>query len=127
MTLLSGGGAAAFEALAGEAAGVAFDLAHALAIERAAEPCRWAEVNAALMLHADGAAKDDVRAYLRRWGVMGDETAAHVVRFMTDPTSRTYIMNYPAGRALCDAYVGGDVTRLRRLLTEQIRVGDLIT
>ncbi|WP_344138787.1 hypothetical protein [Luedemannella flava] len=125
MTLLAGAGAAAFETLARDAAGVDFDLAHALAVERAAEPCRWAEVNAALMLHADGASEDDVREYLRRWGVMGDEMAGHVVRFMTEPTSRTYIVNYPAGRALCGAYVGDDLDRLRQLLTEQVRVGEL--
>ena len=32
-------------------AGIEFDLEHALAVERALEPCQWAEVNAALMLH----------------------------------------------------------------------------
>ena len=36
------------------AAGVELDLAHALAVERAREPCRWAEVNGALLLHEDG-------------------------------------------------------------------------
>ena len=49
-----------------------------------------------------------------------------VVRFLKEPTSRTYIVAYPAGRQLCRAYVGGDPARFRRLLTEQVRVGDLL-
>ena len=106
-------------------AGVELDLAQALAVERALEPCRWAEVNAALMLHEDGADADDVRAYLRRWGLLGAELADHVVRFLGEPTSRTYIVTYPAGRDLCGGYVAGDPGRFRRLLTEQVRVGEL--
>jgi len=31
----------------------------------------------------------------------------------------------PAGRKLCSAYVAGEPERFRRLLTEQVRVGDL--
>lgn len=123
--LLDGPGAAAFAAIVRDEAGVAFDLAHARAVERASEPCRWAEVNAALMLHEHGADHADVHAYLRRWGLMSDDLAAHLIRFITEPTSRTYVLNYPAGLALCDSYVAGDPTRLRRLLTEQLRVSDL--
>jgi hypothetical protein len=119
--LLESDGGAALAALTG----VEFDLAQALAIERAAEPCRWAEVNAALMLHEDGAGEADVLGYLRRWGVMDADLAAHLVRFMNEPTSRTYVVNYPAGFDLCSRYVAGDRQRLRRLLTEQVRVRDL--
>ena len=39
-------------------------------MRRALEPCRWAEVNAALMLHEHGAGEAEVRAYLERWGLM---------------------------------------------------------
>jgi hypothetical protein len=58
-------------------AAVDFDLDHALAIEDAAELLRWAEVDAALMLHEDGADADDVRAYLRRWSLMSPEMVDH--------------------------------------------------
>lgn len=105
--------------------GVDLDLEHALAVERALKPCRWAEVNAAIMLHEDGATEDEVRAYLRRWGPMSEDLAAHMVRFFRDPTSRTYVVTYPAGYALCRAFVGGDPDRFRTLLTEQVRVGEL--
>jgi hypothetical protein len=107
-------------------AGVDLDLGHALAIREAIEPCRWAEVNAALMLHEAGADELDVRRYLERWGLMSPELAAHMIRFFREPTSRTYVVTYPAGRDLCRSYVSDDPARFRRLLTEQVRVRDLL-
>lgn len=108
------------------AAGIDFDLAHAPAVERALEPCRWAEVNAALLLHETGATEAAVQDYLQRWGLMTPELAAHLIRFLNEPTSRTYIVTYPAGRELCHSYVAGEPERFRRLLTEQVRVSDLL-
>jgi hypothetical protein len=124
--LLGGEGGAALAAILREEAGLELDLAHALAVERTLEPCRWAEVNAALMLHEGGASKAEAEAYLRRWGLLGPELAAGLIRFLNEPTSRTYVMNYSAGRELCRSYVAGDPNRFRRLLTEQVRVGDLV-
>jgi hypothetical protein len=105
---------------------VDFDLTHALAVERAHEPCRRAAVNAALMLHAHGARETEAQAYLERWALMPPELAAHLVRFATEPTSRTYVLTYSAGRDLCRDYVAGDSSRFTRLLIEQVRVGDLV-
>jgi hypothetical protein len=107
-------------------AGVELDLEHALAIERALEPCRWAEVNAALMLHGDGASDAEAQTYLERWALMSPELADHLIRFLREPTSRTYVINYSAGRELCRSYVAGKPERFRSLLTEQVRVGDLL-
>jgi hypothetical protein len=107
-------------------AGIEFDLGHAFAVVRAHEPCRWAEVNAALMLHDDGASEAETQAYLKRWALMTPKLAAHMIRFFTAPTSRTYIVTYPAGRELCRSYVAGEPGRFRRLLTEQVRVRDLL-
>jgi len=106
--------------------GIKLDLVQALAVERAYQPCRWAEVNAALMLHDDGVSEAETQAYLERWGLMDAKLSAHVLRFLREPTSRTYILTYAAGRELCDSYVGGEPERFRRLLTEQVRVGDLL-
>ena len=107
-------------------AGIEFDLAHALAVERAIEPCRRADVNAALMLHDDGASEAEVHAYLAALGARTPELATHLIRFLNEPTSRTYMITYTAGRELCRAYVAGEPERFRRLLTEQVRVSDLI-
>jgi hypothetical protein len=123
--LLEGDAGAALAAVVHEA-GIDFDLDHALAVEQALEPCQWADVNAALMLHADGASEAETHAYLERWGLMTPDLAAHVVRFLTQPTSRTYILTYSAGRELCRSYVAGEPKRFRRLLTEQVRVRDLL-
>ena len=123
--LLDGDGGAALAAAVHDA-GIDFDLAHARAVERAYEPCAWADVNAALMLHDGGASKEDVQAYLERWGLMTRQLAAHVVRFLHEPTSRSYVMNYPAGRALCRTFVSGRPERFAHLLVEQVRVRDLL-
>src|SRR6266487_3304116 len=123
--LLEGDGGAALAAVTHDA-GIELDLAHAVAVERAGEPCRWAEVNAALMLHDAGASKAEVHAYLERWGLMTPKLAAQMTRFLTEPTSRTYVITYPAGRELCRSYVAGDPERFHRLLTEQVRVRDLL-
>jgi hypothetical protein len=123
--MLRGDGGEALAAIVRDA-GVEFDLAHAMEVERATRPCRWAEVNAAMMLYEDGASEDEVRAYLLRWSVVTPELADHVIRFIKEPTSRTYVMNYPVGYDLCSSYVGDDAARFRRLLTEQVRVGDLV-
>jgi hypothetical protein len=123
--LLDGDGGAAFAAVLAEC-GFELDLAHVLAVERAAEPCRWAEVNAAMMLHEESKSQAEVQEYLQRWGLMSSELAAHLIRFMNDRTSRTYVMTYPAGHELCGTYVSGDLDRFRRLLTRQVRVRDLL-
>ena len=106
--------------------GVDFDLPHALAVERALEPCEWAVVNAAVLLHERGETATAVQAYLRRWGLLSPELAAHAVRFLEELSSRTYILTYPAGLALCRVFVAGEPGRFRRLLTERVRVGELL-
>ena len=123
--LLAGDGGERLAAVVRDA-GIEFDLGHALSVQQAIEPCRWAEVNAALMLHERGASHAEVQAYLERWGLMSPGLAAHLIRVFNEPTSRTYAITYAAGRELCHSYVGDDPNRFRRLLTEQIRVGDLV-
>jgi len=123
--LLDGDGGAALAAVMHDV-GIELDLAHALAVERAVEPCRWAEVNAALMLQDAGTSEAEVHAYLERWGLMTPQLAAHLIRFFTEPTSRTYVITYPAGRELSRSYVAREPKRFRHLLTEQVRVRDLL-
>jgi hypothetical protein len=102
--------------------GFGLDLGLALAVERVVEPLRWAEVNAAMLRHESGSSDADVHAYLCRWGLMEDQLADHLIRFMSAPGNHTYLAVYPAGRDWCRAYVNGDLDRFRYLLTEQVRV-----
>jgi len=123
--LLDGDGGEALAAVVRDA-GIELDLGHALAVERAAEPLGWAAVNAALLLYDAGTSGTEGQAYLERWALMNPKLAAHVVRFLEEPTSRTYVITYPAGRELCRAYAAAEPDGFRRLLTEQVRVRDLL-
>jgi hypothetical protein len=83
-------------------------------------------LNAALMIFEDGMSLEDAQDYVRHWTLNTPEQAAQSIRFVTDPTWRAYTITYSAGRDLCGAYVGGDPARFRRLLTEQVRVSELV-
>ena len=78
------------------------------------------------MLHDAGASETETQAYLERWALMSPKLAAHLIRFLTEPTSRTYAITYSAGRELCRSYVAGKPERFRSLLTDQVRVRDLL-
>ncbi len=78
------------------------------------------------MIHEHGASADEARAHVERWGLGTTKQAAHTVRFVTDPTWRAYAITYSAGQQLCRAYAAGDPARFRALLTEQVRVADLL-
>jgi len=107
-------------------AGLELDLGQLLEVRRALAACDWVDVNAALMFYEDGAGEAETREYLERWGLMTPERSAHAIRFLREPTSRSYILTYSAGREVCERWVGGDLQRFRRLLTEQVRVGELL-
>jgi hypothetical protein len=123
--LLDGGGGPALAAIVHDA-GIEFDLVHARAVEQAVEPCDWAQVNAALLLHDGGASEAEVHAYLERWALLTPQWADHMLRFFNEPTSRSYVITYAAGRQLCRSYVAREPEGFRRLLGEQVRVSDLL-
>jgi hypothetical protein len=123
--LLDGEGGPALAAIV-EDAGVEFDLEHARAVVQALEPCEWAQVNAALMLHQGGASEAETHAYLERWALLTPQWADHMLRFFKEPTSRSYMITYAAGRELCRSYMAHVPDGFRRLLSEQVRVGELL-
>jgi hypothetical protein len=95
-------------------------------ISKASEPLRTVDLDAALMVHEEGASAEEAEAYIERWNLSTPEQAKHKVSFVTDPTWRAYVITYSAGRDLCRSYVGGDPARFRKLLTEHVRIGDLL-
>ena len=95
-------------------------------IAKAFEGLGTVGVDAALMVHEDGASVGEAEAYLEKWSLTTPAQARQSARFITDPTWRAYAITYTAGRELCNAYIGGDPTRFRRLLTEHVRIGDLV-
>ena len=123
--LLDGAGGPALAAIVQDA-GVELDLTHARAVEQALEPCDWAQVNAALMLHDGGAGETETHAYLERWALLTPQWADHMLRFFNEPTSRSYVITYAAGRELCRSYVAREPEGFLRLLGEQVRVRQLL-
>jgi hypothetical protein len=95
-------------------------------IAKAAERLRTVGLDTALLIHEEGASEAEAQAYVERWSLMSPEQAQHSVSFVTDPTWRAYVITYSAGRDLCRAYIDGDPGRLATLLTEHVRIGDLL-
>ena len=102
------------------------DLARGFAIRAARQPIQSVGLDAALMIHEHGLSTEEARAHYERWAMASPERSARAVRFVTDPTWRAYAVTYSAGEDLCSRYVAGDPARFRTLLTEQVRVGDLL-
>ncbi len=108
------------------AQGLHTDLRHAHAIDRARQPFRRVGLDTGLLIHEQGASEEEASAHFQKWALGTPERAASSVRFATDPTWRAYAITYSVGRALCAGYVGDDPSRFVTLLTENVRVGDLI-
>lgn len=105
--------------------GVEYDLKHSRRVRALRQPLRRMGLDAALMIHEDGAPPEEVQAYLERWGLFSPDHAQHSIRFVTDPTWRAYVITYSAGGDLCRRWTAGDQARFVRLLTEHMRVSDL--
>ena len=84
------------------------DPALAERIATALEPLGTIGVDAALMIHEDGASVEEAEAFTEKWNLVPPDQAKHSVRFVTDPTWRAYVITYSAGLDLCRAYIGGD-------------------
>jgi hypothetical protein len=102
------------------------DPALAERVARAGEALRTVGLDAALMIHEDGASQEEAQAYIERWSLVPPEQAKQSVRFVVDPTWRAYVITYSAGRDLCRSYVADDPARFRTLLTEHVRIGELL-
>ena len=94
-------------------------------ISRVSERLRTVGLDAALLVHDEGAPIAEAQAFVERWSLSTPEQAAQSVRFITDPTWRAYVITYSAGRDLCRSYINGDPARLRTLLTTHVRIGEL--
>jgi hypothetical protein len=105
--------------------GVVEDLQESWAVRDARRPFRRIMLDAAFMIHEDGASPAEAQAYFERWALDTPEEAAHGVRFVSGPTWRAYAITYSAGGELCRSWVDGDPSRFVRLLTEHVRVPEL--
>jgi hypothetical protein len=117
-----------YEAVADALSGldVSFDPAEVHEVHQAELALFAVGVNAAFMLHEDGATPDEAEAYMREWGLESDQRAKRTVAFLTAPTSRAYISAYTDGRRLCRSFADRAPENFTRLLTEQLTTADLV-
>ncbi len=99
-----------------------------VAIRRALAATGGVRGNAALLLHADGAPRAEVLAYLERWLLTTPERAAKRLEFIEHPLWRTYVFVYFEGERLLARWLEleppeGRPARFGRLLREQLTPG----
>ena len=109
----------------GDAAAVRATAGRQVAISRALAAVRGVAGNAALLLHADGAPRDEVLAYLERRLLSTPERAAKRLEFISHPLWRTYVFVYFEGERLLRRWLemvppAEQPARFRRLLLEQL-------
>jgi len=109
----------------GDAAAVRATAGRQVAISRALAAVRGVAGNAALMLHADGAPREEVLAYLERRLLSTPERAAKRFEFISHPLWRTYVFVYFEGERLLRRWLemappAKQPARFRRLLLEQL-------
>jgi hypothetical protein len=102
-----------------------------VAIRRASAGFGGVRGNAALLLHADGAPRPEVLAYLERWLLTTPDRAAKRLEFIEHPLWRTYVFVYFEGERLLARWLEQvppteRPARFGRLLREQLTPGRIV-
>jgi hypothetical protein len=92
---------------------------------------RAVDVDAALMLHVDGRARDEVAAWLERVALLPPDRAARKLEFIAHPLWRTYAFVYADGAELLSGWLAAvpepdRPARFRRLLVEPISLSTIL-
>jgi hypothetical protein len=106
--------------------GIAYDPELARRARAADKELDRAIANVAILLHVDGVSADEGKAYLQRWELASEERAQQHLDFVMDRWGRTYIRTYTDGYDLCRGWMNGELTRFKRLLTEQLTPAELM-
>jgi hypothetical protein len=99
-------------------------------IRRAWDSLRAVTANAALMLHADGAPRAEVSAYLNRYLLVGPKQAQTRLEMIEDPIYRTHVIATFEGERLLSRWFELDLSsehmdRFGRLLRELLTPGSI--
>ncbi|GGM68914.1 hypothetical protein GCM10012275_44210 [Longimycelium tulufanense] len=95
-------------------------------VEHALAGLLTVQQDAALLLHDRGADPDEVVAHLRRWLLVDERRARHMLRFLSDPLWRAYTTTYVEGYRLLRSWLAARPAgeplgeRYRRLLDEPL-------
>jgi hypothetical protein len=74
-------------------------------VELASRVLRPVRQDAALLLHSLDTDPEQVRAYLRRWLLVDEPRARHILRFLRHPRWRAYTTSYVEGARLVQAWL----------------------
>jgi hypothetical protein len=100
------------------------DAERQVAVGAARHRLRGGRGDAALLLHGEGRARDQVRAFLVEEVLLSPDLADRALAFIEDPLWSTYVFSYAGGERLlarwCDAPGAPPHARFFRLLTEQL-------
>ncbi|BBZ00314.1 hypothetical protein MFAL_37800 [Mycolicibacterium fallax] len=104
--------------------GLRFDGQRAQAVSAAMAGLADVRQDAALMLHDEHRDPDDVVAYLRRWLLVDETRARHMLRFLSSPLWRAYTSTYVEGYRLLrgwldDRPAGMDLAERFRVLLDE--------
>jgi hypothetical protein len=105
--------------------GIDYDAETAVVVRAAQETLASVGPNLVQLVAEGRIARDEARPYARRWLIDPDEVVDKALGFYLDGPWPPYGICYPAGLDLARAFVGGDPTRFRRLLSEQLTPEDL--
>jgi hypothetical protein len=89
-------------------AGIAVDPARERQVMDAQRALTSVAGNAALLLHEDGVAANEVAAYFEKYALESPERARHRLSFISDPLWRAYIFTYHVGYDLLGAWLDQD-------------------
>ncbi|MBA0049058.1 DUF885 domain-containing protein [Mycobacterium sp. NPDC050853] len=112
--------------------GLRFDGEQAQTIGRARAGLINVRQDAALMLHDEHRDVEDVIAFLKRWLLVSDERARHMLKFLSSPLWRAYISTYVEGYQLLKGWLDRRppeqslTTRFGRLLDEPLVASTLV-
>jgi hypothetical protein len=104
------------------------DASHAMAFIAANQQLESVTDNQVLMLYRDHAPEEEVIAYGMRYSLTTEEDEVRLLRFLSDPLSRSYTYNYTLGRRLIAAFLDQAPERkqaFKRLLSEPLTPAQL--
>jgi hypothetical protein len=108
-----------------EERGWSYELDLTRAIRKIMRPMGQAWTTVALMVHEQRKGIDEARAFADRWILDSNEQNEKRIQFILHPTWRAYVALYDIAERLVEKWTGGEASRFKRLLTEQMTTADL--
>jgi hypothetical protein len=106
--------------------GIPYDAERALAVRSAKRELAPLGLNLRILLDEQRISLDEAWTYLRGWAIESDEYVARIMRSIEDYPWQPYTVANALGEPLCRRWVGGDPSKLKRLLAEQLTTEDLV-